>query len=1268
MAPGICSICGGYFDRLKVHHNRSGCGAQIIEELRASQMQHAEDAPLTGNVPCEIAVSTTAFESHEPPENEDSFPEPDPNSDEEVPPQDSMIQPSFVPRRADGKRTVKMSARFKQYYTENQRQTFPKAAKPKASKIQVHPNDDIISHLTAQSQQQLSDIEMPPLEHGNSEEGELQNDPEVQMEEDEVLPTTEEFGAASNSRNPIIWLPADTYQNSTHLFTKQQKAYMRIYNLFESIGAPHYAIDQLVKILVEEEAHLDLSTLPSRATFVKHVLKRFGGPPLTEHVVHLETPNDKDGKIHHGFRDTVTVYTFDCEHQIRDLFSDDSLFGDINNLVVNSSNPFHPYEPEPVEFDSCEEPGHYIEEVRSASWYQNYVSERIKNKDFEFAGDSAIYMDKTGNDLFQRFSLEPLMWTTTLLRKEVRNSPRGSRVLAFIPNLASSSSASKQTGRKGMTVRNYHKCLHVALEGLRKVQAKSARGEFHIALRLGSFVRVVNMHLPVSMVLGDAKSNDNLCGRYGSYSQGTYCMCRACNVDFEHSDRPGYRCTFRTPQKYHQASQVALEPFDPQQHQGLIATRLNQMKSLHRKRQVAAEKYLASRSQHAFISGFIGVDFGGSNRGINAATPTDPMHAFLEGVAKYVIAIFVGPLPPALKHNLDRLVDKLFGSLRSGERSSYPRCNFTHGFSNLTLLTADERGGMLFSLFLILCSSEGHSLLRHYFREDAKLPEEDIDSDGSDLSRVEDVSDDGSLEVKSDASYESTYCPFDWDAKLEEWESVDVEETLNQYVFYQRVRGSNGERQKKEDDLHTSEETLQSATRVINSEGLGLLSDEESSQTDSCIDENTVRPCTYHDMIDLLETMLSFHAFYKGDLPIPWQASPCVDDNRMPFESEDPTGYYILGRIRKMVQKIITRLPRQTGNRWKIQKLHELLHLPSDIHKFGKPRQFDTAQWEHNLIEKAKKPARTAQKQSISEFEKQTASRLHVAQAMNKCSLAMNITSEITVQQTGAASLVKIDDSDCCSVVGYRKFLLSYLTEQESVEEFWFSEQKSSHTLALHPAVKEFLIRTFVEDLKSGQRIFGWTEAYIYGELFRAHPDYRSQGLPWYDWGILEADIPEEAEIENSEESETINSNTVRNTDVFAKKNSTPVKVLAFVRIGEEAGLSDDVDGMYAVVQRAVRNTILRDGWSDRKSNLVHRYQLNFVDDGANSEAGTENQYRIPQLELVGLASIKKRVLVVEEDPIFSESREGTRSIDHDNVLLVQPYSEWERYFLDISP
>jgi hypothetical protein len=51
-----------------------------------------------------------------------------------------------------------------------------------------------------------------------------------------------------------------------------------------------------------------------------------------------------------------------------------------------------------------------------------------------------------------------------------------------------------------------------------------------------------------------------------------------------------------------------------------------------------------------------------------------------------------------------------------------------------------------------------------------------------------------------------------------------------------------------------------------------------------------------------------------------------------------------------MVRKVIKYLPRNKGNGWKIQKLHELLHIVEDLVAFGSAKNFDTGIYESRLI------------------------------------------------------------------------------------------------------------------------------------------------------------------------------------------------------------------------------------------------------------------------------------------------------------------------------
>jgi len=54
--------------------------------------------------------------------------------------------------------------------------------------------------------------------------------------------------------------------------------------------------------------------------------------------------------------------------------------------------------------------------------------------------------------------------------------------------------------------------------------------------------------------------------------------------------------------------------------------------------------------------------------------------------------------------------------------------------------------------------------------------------------------------------------------------------------------------------------------------------------------------------------------------------------------------------------------PHNHGNGWKLQKFHEILHLPVNIYMFGSPQNYDNSPTKHKLIETAKHPADHAQK------------------------------------------------------------------------------------------------------------------------------------------------------------------------------------------------------------------------------------------------------------------------------------------------------------------
>jgi hypothetical protein len=65
-------------------------------------------------------------------------------------------------------------------------------------------------------------------------------------------------------------------------------------------------------------------------------------------------------------------------------------------------------------------PGEELLEVHSGQWYSDTYDEFITNPASDWLFPLIFYMDKTGTDAMQQFPLEPVMFTTSLLKRSVR--------------------------------------------------------------------------------------------------------------------------------------------------------------------------------------------------------------------------------------------------------------------------------------------------------------------------------------------------------------------------------------------------------------------------------------------------------------------------------------------------------------------------------------------------------------------------------------------------------------------------------------------------------------------------------------------------------------------------------------------------------------------------------------------------------------------------------------------------------------------------------
>jgi hypothetical protein len=79
--------------------------------------------------------------------------------------------------------------------------------------------------------------------------------------------------------------------------------------------------------------------------------------------------------------------------------------------------------------------------------------------------------------------------------------------------------------------------------------------------------------------------------------------------------------------------------------------------------------------------------------------------------------------------------------------------------------------------------------------------------------------------------------------------------------------------------------------------------------------------------------------------------------------------------LRKLVHKIVTLCPRKDGNKWKLQKLHDLLHLVSGLYLFVHAKNFDAGRGERLLKDFFKIYASRSQERGRNIFISQVSKR-----------------------------------------------------------------------------------------------------------------------------------------------------------------------------------------------------------------------------------------------------------------------------------------------------
>ena len=902
---------------------------------------------------------------------------------------------------------------------------------------------------------------------------------------------------------------------------------MQIYEILQLARCSRQTFDLIVGSIQRSSLfneRLWADQLMSRDAFVKRMCGCVAHNKPTPVVVALET---RPPRLCQAPKATATVVRYGFLESVRDLLCHSGLTDDLDNLVVNEDDPFAPYRPT----------GKRLDEIQDGAVFQHVVDQLVEK---EFAIGLILYCDKTGKDHYQRNAIEPHMFTLTIFKRSIRNMSSSWRLLSYLPNLDVGSSAKKEVGRstlegRGMSIRNYHQVLRVSMQEMIHYQKNPP----WMWVQLGGEWRYLRIRFPVVAVLGDGLNNDHHCGRVQSYS-GTPRLCWLCMQDSESSDGHEKRCkSFPTRHVHAELTDQVLS----------LDRRIADLERATAPRQRDAEVRVLKTERtdiskvmydtwrtHRHVNAYREVWFGNQHGDICDAMPPDMMHAFLLGVVRYVCQIYAKSLTPTQKARLDDLVERVFASIRSGERKFFPRMNFTKGFTNMTLLTAHEWAGVVLVLLVAAMTLEGQDILRH--------------------------PDAAGIEASLAAAAESA-------------------------------------------EPHCSEADPRHSG---------------SKNHEVALDPRTI---SFQDFVETMEMLLSFYAWYKR-----------TDDFA---ELREPGGVEeAQASIGMMIRQVTKTFPRKAGNGWRLPKLHVLLHVPSSIAKYGSPSNWDCGVPEHNMKDLGKTPAVTAQMRTAETFTMQTAERMSEMLAMqtarNRLPNYPDVFRKATPHRPSKGEALEragegvIDPNSSIDeeFVGLPKYQIQFHEGTHLAFAKWLGKRSQIGHVEVHPLVLSAFSRLNRESENcalTGSTINCYTELWRGGVLYRAHPNYHSDG-EWYEWANTLWDDPPNPP-----------------TDY-------PGKLLCFYVDPREP---ESRKVLVHSTSKAVggNSSVLVDVW-----NMAYGTQH-----GANRSAA--------KLEHVDTQTINGRVFVVQERPGLYETVENGSVLEvSQRVLVIKPMDDWGKHFM----
>ena len=614
-----------------------------------------------------------------------------------------------------------------------------------------------------------------------------------------------------------------------------------------------------------------------------------------------------------------------------------------------------------------------------------------------------LYLDKTGTDVLQRYSLEPLLFTVANLKRESRECRRFWRHLGFIPS-------SKSIENSKESLQFYHLCLQQILAGLKHAQRN--RPLIRVKQTDGS-QSLLHAHVPIMIITGDQLSQDTLCCRRKANAGGAGRVHRSCMCSFTSTDDPQSTC-----QSVPKALLQKIIPISNMTIQDMHALIEG---ASHIKDKVTAKspqsrtmKYLLRQNKlfnailskpftmHSVISAFDDVDFGAWSGGVYDATFDDFMHSFEEGMMENIGSALFNGLVASESERVEAQMIPLLTKARSSARNTFPRWRIQKGFSRQTLMTMGERVGSIFSLSLALHDA-GIAQLFHtgHERQRQKYQTFPVAGKAEDFPMYyEQYLHSMTMEQCKhtlthlyrhgfDISLLETLDPFQINQLL--YHASGILERLVYPDSYPEFANINGMYDDKGTHVRICPRLLNVAHTAMNLKTEHVFKKHRCVQVDGVIPKHHRRKgkqkgdgntsaflgTTTSSLISFLEYTLCYHAFckYSSSLPLAMQR----DTDLIDF-----SGWSLVTYFCKMVYRGDDTIDTRTT------KIHVQRRLGHNFRSLGNVIHACCEVGERLLKTEAKKISRTAQQKGSIVFERQTCSRILDRHLFDKMGLALS--------------------------------------------------------------------------------------------------------------------------------------------------------------------------------------------------------------------------------------------------------------------------------------